>query len=73
MGVKKAILNNFSEQDLVIVREYLLDIDYKNMSIYQAIREANVYKDEKLKLLRKEETENLNAQEYKDFDIKDFL
>ena len=73
MGVKKAILNNFSEQDLVIVREYLLDINYKNMSIYQAIREANVYKDEKLKLLRKEETENLNAQEYKDFDIKDFL
>ena len=73
MGVKKAILNNFSEQDLVIVREYLLDIDYKSMSIYQAIREANVYKDEKLKLLRKEETENLNAQEYKDFDIKDFL
>lgn len=73
MGVKKAILNNFTEQDLVIVREYLLDIDYKNMSIYQAIREANVYKDEKLKLLRKEETENLNAQEYKDFDIKDFL
>lgn len=73
MGVKKAILNNFSEQDLVIVREYLLDIDYKNMSIYQAIREANVYKDEKLKLLRKEETENLNTQEYKDFDIKDFL
>ena len=73
MGVKKAILTNFTEQDLVIVREYLLDIDYKNMSIYQAIREANVYKDEKLKLLRKEETENLNAQEYKDFDIKDFL
>ena len=73
MGVKKAILNNFSEQDLVIVREYLLDIDYKSMSIYQAIKEANVYKDETLKLLRKEETENLNAQEYKDFDIKDFL
>ena len=73
MGVKKAILNNFTEQDLVIVREYLLDIDYKSMSIYQAIKEANTYKDEKLKLLRKEETENLNAQEYKDFDIKDFL
>ncbi len=73
MGVKRAILNSFSEQDLVIVREYLLDIDYKNMSIYQAIKEANTYKDEKLKLLRKEETENLNATEYKDFDIKDFL
>ena len=29
--------------------------------------------DEKIKLLRKEETENLNAQEYKDFNIKDFL
>lgn len=73
MGVKKAILNNFTEQDLVIVREYLLDIDYKSMSIYQAIKEANNYKDEKIKLLRKEETENLNAQEYKDFNIKDFL
>ncbi len=73
MGVKKAILNNFTEQDLVIVREYLLDIDYKSMSIYQAIKEANTYKDEKIKLLRKEETENLNAQEYKDFNIKDFL
>jgi hypothetical protein len=73
MGVKKAILNNFTEQDLVIVREYLLDIDYKSMSIYQAIKEANTYKDAKIKLLRKEETENLNAQEYKDFNIKDFL
>lgn len=73
MGVKKAILNSFSEQDLVIVKDYFEHLNYKSMSIYQAIKEAYKYRDETMECIRKEETSKLQAQEYKDFDLKDFL
>ena len=73
MGVKKAILGNFSEQDLVIVKDYFEHIDYKSMSIYQAIKEAYKYRDEVIKSIREEETSKLQVQNYKDFDLQDFL
>lgn len=73
MCVEKAILDNFNEQDLIVVYEYLNSIETKSMSIYKAIKAAKVYNQNQKVSIAKQEVDKLEVQQYKDFTLGDLL
>lgn len=65
--VIKQIKEYYTEQDVIITYEYLLDIDYENMTIYNAMKFARDKIAKEKSIIQEEKVKTLEAESYSDY------